>query len=206
VASMKRAGVVIAGGALAALTACAPTPANPNSAADAKPVANAGAEATAEPSAEPIAKPAKVVDVDLTDGLIGKKVARMGQVVTDDKGWVLYRFDRDSAKPPTSTCVGDCARVWPPAITDGKPDLRGVADDKVGTVTRPDGTKQITVGGWPIYRYYGDKKPGQWRGQGVGGTWFVVTPTGTKNLSCLPTGTPKAVAPPPADDAGGGNY
>ncbi|MBF9128345.1 hypothetical protein I0C86_04965 [Plantactinospora sp. S1510] len=203
-ALMKRAGVVVAGGALAALAACAPTPANPNNATDVKPVANAGTESTPEPSASPTPEPVEVADVNLTDGLVGRKVARMGQVVTDDKGFVLYRFDKDSAKPPKSTCVGDCARVWPPVLTDGKPDLKGIADDKVGTVARPDGTRQVTIGNWPVYRYIGDKKPGQWRGQGVAGTWFVVTPTGTKNLSCLPTGTPKAVAPPPVEDVQGG--
>lgn len=199
-ASRKRTGVVIVGAALAALTACAPAGTTPdNSGADADPAANAVTEPTAEPSATPPPEPAEVADADLTEVLVGKRVPRMGQVVTDNKGWVLYRFDRDSAKPPTTNCVGDCARVWPPAITAGKPELQGVAVDKVGTVSRQDGTKQITIGGWPVYRYIGDKKPGQWKGQGVGGTWFVVTPAGTKNLSCLPTGTPKPVTPPPAD-------
>ncbi|GAA3723656.1 hypothetical protein GCM10022225_00650 [Plantactinospora mayteni] len=200
-APTKRTVVVLACAALAALTACAPAGTTPdnNTAGNAKPAANAVAEPTAEPTAEPAAQPVEVADVDVTAGLVGKRVPRMGQVVTDDKGWVLYRFDQDSAKPPTTTCAGECARVWPPALTNGKPDLKGVAADKVGTVTRADGTKQITIGGWPVYRYLGDKKPGQWKGQGVGGTWFVVTPTGTKNLSCLPTGTPKPIAPPPGE-------
>ncbi|GIG86862.1 COG4315 family predicted lipoprotein [Plantactinospora endophytica] len=205
-APRKRTGVVVAGVALAAMTACAPAGTTPNNAAgnpqnagNAQPAANAAADPTAEPSAPAAPKPVEVADVDVTAGLVGKRVPRMGQVVTDDKGFVLYRFDRDSAKPPTTTCAGECARVWPPALTNSTPDLKGVAADKVGTVTRPDGTRQITIGGWPVYRYIGDKKAGQWKGQGVGGTWFVVTPTGTKNLSCLPTGTPKPVAPPPAE-------
>jgi hypothetical protein len=106
--------------------------------------------------------------------------------------------------------VDACARVWPPALTDGNPQIQGVADDKVGTVNRPDGTRQLTIGGWPVYRYIGDKQPGQWKGQGVGGTWFVVAPDGKKNLTCLPTSTPKAVAPPPAEgdasSSGGSTY
>ncbi|WP_247685619.1 hypothetical protein [Micromonospora sp. C31] len=81
----------------------------------------------------------------------------------------------------------------------------GVADDKVGTVTRQDGTRRLTLDGWPLYRYVGDGKPGQWKGQGVGGTWFVVAPDGRKNLSCLPTGTPKPVAPPSGEQAGQGD-
>lgn len=192
-APMKR--TVILAGALAALTACAPAGTVSTTNAVAEPVANAAAEASPEPSAE-----AEVPDVTLTKKLIGKKVARMGEVVTDENGWVLYRFDKDSADPPTSNCVDECERVWPPVYTDGKPSLQGVSDDVVGTVTRQDGTKQVTLDGWPVYRYIGDKKPGQWKGQGVGGTWFVIQPDGKKNLSCLPKGTPKPVAPP-ADDA-----
>ena len=79
--------------------------------------------------------------------------------------------------------------------------------------TRKDGTKQLTIGGWPVYRYIGDKKPGQWKGQNVGGKWFVVKPDGKKNLTCLPKPS-KPVAPPAddgtraqrtQDDAGGGS-
>ncbi|TDC32670.1 hypothetical protein E1211_20490 [Micromonospora sp. 15K316] len=206
-AKIKRT-VVAAAGALVALTACAPAgyePANPTAA---EPVAVAAAEpsASAEPdaSAEPAAD-APPADVELTEKLVGKTVPKMGKVVTDEKGWVLYRFDNDSADPPSSNCVDKCAEVWPPALTDGDPQLSGVKADDVGTITRQDGTRQLTLAGWPVYRYIGDKKPGQWKGQGVGGTWFVVAPDGKKNLSCLPKGTPKAVAPP-SDSDGGSDY
>jgi predicted lipoprotein with Yx(FWY)xxD motif len=126
----------------------------------------------------------------------------MGAVIEDEGGWVLYRFDRDVAKPKSkSNCEGDCAKVWPPALTnDGKPTLKGVDKKLVGTVTRADGSLQLTVAGWPLYRYLGDKKPGTWKGQNVGGTWFVIKPDGTKNLTCLPA-ISKPVAPP-ADEGG----
>ena len=58
----------------------------------------------------------------------------------------------------------------------------------------------LTISGWPVYTYIGDKKPLAWTGQGVGGTWWVIAPDGKKNLTCVPTATPKAV-PPPADTA-----
>ncbi|MEV4760310.1 hypothetical protein AB0J86_35130 [Micromonospora sp. NPDC049559] len=203
---MKRS-VILAGamaGALAALTACAPAGYNADAAGDTQPVANeAAAAAEPTPSASPSAEAPPAKEVDLTEQLIGKKIAKMGQVVTDEKGWVLYRFDKDSANPPTSNCAGDCARVWPPALTDGQPKLQGISEEKVGTVDRADGTKQLTLGGWPLYRYIGDPKPGAWKGQGVGGTWFVVAPDGKKNLTCLPKGTPTPVPPPAADGDGG---
>ncbi|MEH0825735.1 MULTISPECIES: COG4315 family predicted lipoprotein [Micromonospora] len=210
----KRTTVIVAS-AMVALTACAPAGYNGANSGAAEPVAVAAADPTAaaEPEAsaapeEPVADKAPPSNVKITDELVGKKLPRMGRVVTDQDGWVLYRFDKDSDDPPQSNCVDKCAEVWPPSLTDGNPQLRGVSDDKVGTITRQDGTRQLTIGGWPVYRYIGDKKPGQWKGQGVGGTWFVVDPNGKKNLTCLPTGTPKAVAPPAAgssDSSGGGS-
>ncbi|MFI9642355.1 hypothetical protein ACIG87_20195 [Micromonospora sp. NPDC051925] len=212
-AKIKRTTVIVAS-AVVALTACAPAGYDGANSSAAEPVAVAAAEPTAavepEASASPGASGAPAAEqapapanVQLTDQLVGKKIARMGSVVVDQEGFILYRFDKDSDDPPSSNCVDKCAQVWPPALTDGNPQLQGVSDDKVGTVTRQDGTRQITIGGWPVYRYIGDKKAGQWKGQGVGGTWFVVDPNGKKNLTCLPTGTPKAVAPPAAGDSGG---
>jgi predicted lipoprotein with Yx(FWY)xxD motif len=123
-------------------------------------------------------------------------IAKMGKVVQDQNGNTLYRFDKDTVNPSKSNCVDKCAKVWPPALTNGNPTLTGVDPALVGTVTRPDGTTQITLKGWALYRYVGDTKPGQWKGQNVGGLWFVAAPNGGKNLTCLPTPPPKAVEPP----------
>jgi predicted lipoprotein with Yx(FWY)xxD motif len=94
----------------------------------------------------------------------------------------LYRFDKDSAKPSKSTCDGDCAAKWPPVTIEetGKVYLAGVDPKKIGAIRREDGQVQLTVGGWPIYRFAGDAKPGDLKGQGVGGTWFAVGPKGEK--------------------------
>lgn len=94
----------------------------------------------------------------------------------------LYRFDKDTAKPSTSTCDGDCAVKWPPVTIEetGKVYLAGIDPDQVGAIRRDDGQVQLTVGGWPIYRFSGDTEPGDLKGQGVGGTWFAVGPKGEK--------------------------
>jgi predicted lipoprotein with Yx(FWY)xxD motif len=140
-----------------------------------------------------------------TDKLIATTIPKMGQVVTDAKGWVLYRFDKDTAgQKPVSACSGKCAEVWPPMLTDGNPTLEGIPSNMVGTITRDDGSSQLTLAGWPLYRYIGDPKPGAWKGQMVNGTWFVIAPDGKKNVTCLPTATPTAVSPPaPATPAAG---
>lgn len=46
----------------------------------------------------------------------------------------------------------------------------------LGVTTRTDGTKQVTYGGHPLYYYLGDTAPGQTKGQGVGGVWFLIGP------------------------------
>jgi predicted lipoprotein with Yx(FWY)xxD motif len=174
--------------------------ASPGATAD--PEGTAEATAPADPAGGEANTP-EVSDELATTSLTGTKVPRMGKVVEDQDGFVLYRFDDDKDDPAKSNCNGDCAEVWPPALTnDGEPKLKGVSADLVGTVTRADGTKQLTLKGWPLYRYLGDKKPGQWKGQNVGGKWFVINPDGTKNLTCLPA-ISKPVAPPADDEAAG---
>ena len=194
---------MVAGTAAAAglaLPGCAPAGYN---AADygggVQPAANAAAEPADAADNADGKEALKLSAEKTTDRLTGTKVPRMGAVIEDEGGWVLYRFDKDAAKPkPASTCEGDCAKVWLPALTnDGKPRLAGVNPELVGTVTRADGTKQLTVAGWPLYRYVGDRKPGTWQGQNVNGTWFVIKPSGRKNLTCVPP-ISKPVAPPAA--------
>ena len=178
--------------------------ASPSSAdtADAAQLALEAPQPSSEPIQSTVQEPAAGIVVDK---LVATTIPKMGQVVTDAKGWVLYRFDKDSAKPPTSVCVDKCAAVWPPMLANGMPTVEGISADLVGTVARADGTTQLTLGGWPLYRYTGDPQPGAWKGQMVNGTWFVIAPDGKKNLTCLPTATPTAVAPPaaPAPPAGG---
>lgn len=113
------------------------------------------------------------------------KVAPLGAIVVDADGMTLYRFDKDTAKPSKSNCDGDCAQKWPPMIvSDGvEVEVDGVDKSVVGTVVRTDGAKQVTVNGWPLYRYFKDTKPCDIEGQGVGGTWFASTAAGKKAVA-----------------------
>ena len=114
--------------------------------------------------------------------LSANPTARLGTVVVDGQGFTLYRSDDDTTKPPVSNCSGDCATEWPPVLaTPGSPlTVEGVAQEAVGTINRSDGSIQLTLGGWPVYRYSGDAQPGATSGQGVGGSWAAVTPEGGK--------------------------
>jgi len=44
----------------------------------------------------------------------------------------------------------------------------------LGVFTRPDGTRQVTVNGWPLYYFAGDLKPGDANGDGVNNNWYVI--------------------------------
>ncbi|MFJ3334955.1 SCO0930 family lipoprotein [Streptomyces sp. NPDC086766] len=113
--------------------------------------------------------------------------AELGKVLTDSAGMTLYRFDQDTAEPPKSSCDGDCAKTWPPVPADDATAGAGIDKALLGEVTRSDGTKQLTVAGWPAYRYAKDAKAGQTSGQGVGGKWYALAPDGKKaSLSSLP--------------------
>lgn len=108
---------------------------------------------------------------------LGTAQTDLGTVATSD-AFTVYHFLEDSTDPPTSNCNGECATAWPPVLADEEPWLKGVRPDDVGTVQRADGRQQLTLGGWPVYRYAQDTAPGDTTGHRVGGTWCAMGPTG----------------------------
>ncbi|MFD3998709.1 SCO0930 family lipoprotein [Streptomyces sp. NPDC058548] len=119
----------------------------------------------------------------------------LGPVLTDSAGFTLYRFDKDTAEPPKSNCDGDCAAAWPP-VPAGAGAPPGVDPKLIGSVTRKDGSKQLTVAGWPMYRFAQDAAPRDTKGQGVGGVWFAAAPDGKK--AAKGAGAPSQAPKPPA--------
>ncbi|KFU75210.1 Secreted repeat of unknown function [Amycolatopsis lurida] len=106
----------------------------------------------------------------------------IGRVVVNGAGMTLYRFDKDAPKSSKYACVGQCAQFFPPVLVTAGSRIfvAGVQRSEVGTVKRDDGTHQVVIGGWPVYRFVKDSKPGDVNGQGLSGTWFAVTPNGQK--------------------------
>jgi predicted lipoprotein with Yx(FWY)xxD motif len=101
----------------------------------------------------------------------------LGAILTDPNGMTLYVFMRDTPGSGTSACSGGCAGTWPafqpPAGDLTLPDgVSGTLD----TITRDDGTLQVTYNGSPLYYFSRDMNPGDTNGQGVGGVWFAATP------------------------------
>ena len=104
----------------------------------------------------------------------------LGDVVVDAKGMTAYVFDKDVAGSGSSTCTGDCQKLWTavPAASD-QPVAVGIIAP-VGVITGAGGGKQITVAGLPLYTYSGDKAPGDTNGQLFKDLWHAITPFGQK--------------------------
>jgi predicted lipoprotein with Yx(FWY)xxD motif len=96
------------------------------------------------------------------------------------KKLTVYMFKADHGK--TSACYGACESAWPPVITTGAPKGQGgVVAAKLSTITRSNGTKQVTYAEHPLYYYTPDSTEADITGQGVtsfGAPWYVMSPNG----------------------------
>lgn len=125
--------------------------------------ASESASASASASAAGAAVEITVVDTDAGQALAGK----------DEM--TLYTFDNDSAG--VSACSGGCAENWPPLVVADDSDVtagEGVTGE-IDTITRDDGSLQVTYNGQPLYYFAADQAPGDSTGDGVGGVWHIAT-------------------------------
>lgn len=131
-------------------------------------------------------------------------VGSVGSVLVNGSGMTLYRYTPDSTGK--STCTGTCAALWPPltvpASTAHVVGGAGVSSADLGTIMRSDGSHQVTYKGLPLYTYTGDAKAGEASGQGVDGTWFVVSPSASASGSS--TSSPSATTT--TEPSGGYGY
>ena len=109
---------------------------------------------------------------------VGMATGKDGPYLIGLDGRTLYTFTPDSAN--TSTCVDACAATWPPLApgAGGAPKGEGGVTGTLTTFARTDGSMQVAYNGSPLYYYAKDAKAGDTNGQGIGGKWFVASPTG----------------------------
>jgi predicted lipoprotein with Yx(FWY)xxD motif len=121
--------------------------------------------------------------------------------LTDGAGRSLYLWVPDTST--MSTCSGACATAGPPLIAKGTPTGgAGVTASDLGTITRSDGSKQVTYAGHPLYYFAGDKAAGQTNGEGsdgFGAPWYLVAPSGQQITSLSAASAP---SPAPSSDGG----
>ena len=97
-----------------------------------------------------------------------------GTVLASSRGLTLYTYSADKPHSGESACTGACATAWPPLAAQVKAPEGVHLPGKLGVITRPNGLKQVTLNGYPLYLYVGDKSPGQATGNGIGGSWHVI--------------------------------
>ena len=184
---LRRGVVAVAAAAAIAVSGCA----SPGGGATSGP-ATAAPGATALGTAAPGSAAAAGLTLDLADD------ATLGSYVTGKDGMTLYIFTPDTAT--TSTCVDQCAANWPPLTVSAAGDASagsGVTG-AVGTITRADGTLQVTLGGHPLYYFANDKAAGDVNGQGLNDKWYAAGPDGA-GLGMTAGGGDKKTPCPPAD-------
>ncbi|MDT0169420.1 hypothetical protein [Pseudarthrobacter sp. BRE9] len=166
----------------AALTGCgnSTTPAATSPAPGAASTASSSASGAASSAASSSGMASMSASSSQAGAAVDLKTASSsaGSIVVDSKGMSLYFFTKDTKDSGTSACTGNCLVQWPPlTTTSGSPAADGVTG-KLGTINTPDGKKQVTLNGMPLYYYVKDTKPGDVLGQGVGGVWYLSDPSG----------------------------
>jgi predicted lipoprotein with Yx(FWY)xxD motif len=98
-------------------------------------------------------------------------------VVVNSSGMTLYHMTGE--RPGAIRCTGACAKLWPPLVLPAGAKVRaggGLGAGRLGTTRRADGKRQVVYARMPLYRYAGDRRAGDARGEGLGGVWSAVTP------------------------------
>jgi predicted lipoprotein with Yx(FWY)xxD motif len=105
-------------------------------------------------------------------------VALSDGVLVDSRGAALYTSNLEVNGDVL--CTGPCAEIWLP-LRANDPTAEPEVSGNLGVVRRPDGSRQVTYDGKPVYRFAQDGGPGDVTGDGVtdsfGGqrfTWNVI--------------------------------
>jgi predicted lipoprotein with Yx(FWY)xxD motif len=96
------------------------------------------------------------------------------KVLTANNGLTLYTLSAETHG--NFICKGACLRTWFPLIV--AKGVKPTGPVPLGTVKRPDGRRQVTFKGRPLYTFDGDSRKGDASGEGFKdvGTWHAATP------------------------------
>jgi predicted lipoprotein with Yx(FWY)xxD motif len=98
------------------------------------------------------------------DGRQDATVALSDGVLVDSRGSALYTSNLEAEG--AVLCTGTCARIWLP-LTSSNPTADSDVTGRLGVVRRPDGSRQVTYDGKPLYRFSQDPGPGDVTGDGL---------------------------------------
>jgi predicted lipoprotein with Yx(FWY)xxD motif len=137
-----------------------------------------------------------------------RQLTDVGSVLVDRTGKPLYSSDLEaSGKIVCDTAA--CNAFWKPLTVSGGKPTASAGAGRLGVITRPDGSSQVSVNGKPLYTFSEDS-PGKASGNGFtddfGGhhfTWNVVRAGGNTTSG----GGPASGAGAPSTTGGsGGGY
>jgi predicted lipoprotein with Yx(FWY)xxD motif len=96
-------------------------------------------------------------------------------ILTTAQGQTLYHITSDTAT--TSTCTGSCASTWPPLLFtgSGSPTAASSLPHALSVQHTANG-QQVEYDKHLLYTYSADTAPGETKGEGLFGKWFVATP------------------------------
>lgn len=129
----------------------------------------------------------------------------LGTYFTDPDGMALYIFLKDEPNSGKSTCYDKCEENWPVFSSEEPLSLPEGVPGELGTITRDDGTTQVTYNGWPLYYWIDDMEPGDVTGQGVGDVWYLAVPTEGDATPGADVPQASPAASPEASPVAGGN-
>jgi predicted lipoprotein with Yx(FWY)xxD motif len=99
-----------------------------------------------------------------------------GKILTDSNGRSLYVLAKDIPNTGIVADLGEVARFYPAFYAETVTGERAINIADFGILTRPDGTKQTTYRGWPLYYYLNDKVSGEAKSQGANNITFLAKP------------------------------
>jgi predicted lipoprotein with Yx(FWY)xxD motif len=143
-------------------------------------------------------------------GLMRTEHTMAGTLLANPHGMTVYYYSVDKKGSGVSDCTGACAAEWPPVIAPVRIPAGIKLPGKVGFIVRAGGVHQVTIDGYPVYRYAGDHAPGQANGNGIGGVWHVFTIASSMSsmsskAPAMPA-TPTMAASSPSSGGGGGGW
>jgi predicted lipoprotein with Yx(FWY)xxD motif len=96
-------------------------------------------------------------------------------ILTTSNGHTLYSLSAEKNGKFICTKSSGCLALWHPLMVPHGATPKGPV--KLGTIKRPDGGKQVTYHGRPLYSFVEDVKPGSVKGEGLKdvGTWHAAT-------------------------------
>lgn len=152
--------------------------------ANASPTANATPSANASPAVVNTAAATETssASVPVTGETTIKATLSedFGPILANGDDVAVYIYTKDQQNGTTSACTDQtCTQNWSPVTTQGAPVAGpGVIQKMLGTITRADGTMQVTYNGWPLYYFASDTSAGSTTGQGFDKSWFLIAPSG----------------------------